>query len=61
MSLAQAYDRGGLSKQAIAAYKAALKTCPLALDAAERLLALGEPTSSVLDIITSSNFFHIFK
>ncbi|XP_077296453.1 anaphase-promoting complex subunit 7 isoform X2 [Arctopsyche grandis] len=52
MGLGQAYDRGGLSAQAVVAYKAALKASPLALDAAERLLALGVTTTTVLDIMT---------
>lgn len=55
MALAKLFQEQGMDRSAIATYKEVLRECPLALEAAEELLALGVKGIEVNSIILSCN------
>ncbi|XP_014206498.1 anaphase-promoting complex subunit 7 [Copidosoma floridanum] len=55
MALARMFQEQGMERSAIATYKEVLRECPLALEAAEGLLALGVKGIEVNSIIMSCN------
>lgn len=55
MALAKMFQEQGMERSAIATYKEVLRECPLALEAAEGLLALGVKGIEVNSIIMGCN------
>lgn len=55
MALAKMFQEQGMERSAIASYKEVLRECPLALEAAEGLLALGVKGIEVNSIIMGCN------